>query len=152
MVSVLGATITAPPMAGAMFSLDGGAFQMSNIFQNVAAGTHTITLKTAQGCTASTTAMVQANTLTINTLDLVQPLCFGGSNGSFSVCLNGGTAPYNFTISPNVGTQTVVAGACNLNLKISGLAAGSYQISVTDAQTFSKTLTVVLPPELGSVG
>jgi hypothetical protein len=47
-------TITASGSSGFTYSLDGGSFQASNIFQSVTGGDHTITAKDAAGCSQST--------------------------------------------------------------------------------------------------
>ena len=47
-------TITTPLGAGIQYSLDGAAYQSSNVFQNVANGNHYLAARNASGCTTST--------------------------------------------------------------------------------------------------
>ena len=51
-------TVTATGSNGFTYSIDGGAFQGSNIFNAVAPGTHTMRVKDTNGCTGSTNATV----------------------------------------------------------------------------------------------
>lgn len=73
-------------------------------------------------------------TLTVNTTSVT---CNGGSNGSATVTLTGGVAPYTYSWSPSGGTGSVS----------SGLSAGVYTVRVTDAGTcvVSATVNVVQP-------
>jgi|GEM_PF-1204497 len=65
--------------------------------------------------------------------------CFGGNNGTASVAVSGGTSPYNYLW--NNGQNTA---------NISGLAAGNYTVTVTDAgnSTATATSTVTQPTAL----
>ena len=65
--------------------------------------------------------------------------CFGGTNGTASVAVSGGTSPYNYLW--NNGQNTA---------NISGLAAGNYTVTVTDAgnSTATATSTVTQPTAL----
>jgi hypothetical protein len=51
-------TITASGSTNFTYSLNGGAFQASNVFANVAAGNHNITAKDGAGCTGTTQVTV----------------------------------------------------------------------------------------------
>jgi hypothetical protein len=53
-------TITAAGSANFTYSLNGSAFQASNVFTNVASGNHTVTAKDAAGCTGSAQVNVAA--------------------------------------------------------------------------------------------
>ncbi|SEJ22658.1 SprB repeat-containing protein, partial [Flavobacterium terrigena] len=66
--------------------------------------------------------------------------CFGGSNGTATVIPSGGIAPYSYSWSPSGGTGTTA----------SGLAAGSYTVTVTDniGCTATRNYTITQPPTL----
>ncbi|MEW6470233.1 MAG: T9SS type A sorting domain-containing protein [Bacteroidota bacterium] len=68
--------------------------------------------------------------------------CNGGSNGSATVSVSGGTAPYTYSWAPSGGT----------NATASGLSAGTYTCTVTDAGscTITQTLTITQPPALSA--
>ncbi len=87
------------------------------------AGTYTVTVIDAEGNTTTQSASVsEPSALGTSITDQNDPTTNGGSDGSLTAAGSGGTAPY--TYSWNNG-QTVAA--------ISGLSAGTYTVSVTDA-------------------
>ena len=51
-------TITATGSTGFTYNLNNGAYQASNVFSNLAAGTYTIGVKDANGCTKTATATI----------------------------------------------------------------------------------------------
>jgi hypothetical protein len=51
-------TVTASGSSGFTYNLNGGAYQSSNIFSNLAAGTYTIGVRDANGCSNTATATV----------------------------------------------------------------------------------------------
>ena len=61
------------------------------------------------------------------------PTCAGGADGSINVSVSGGTSPYSYTWSNAATSQN-----------ISGLAAGNYALTVTDANSCDTTLSFVL--------
>ncbi|RKT00767.1 gliding motility-associated C-terminal domain-containing protein [Flavobacterium sp. 123] len=63
--------------------------------------------------------------------------CFGGSNGTASVVVSGGTAPYSYSWSPSGGTWATA----------SGLTAGNYTVTITDDNlaTITKNFTITEP-------
>ncbi|WP_430406704.1 T9SS type A sorting domain-containing protein [Fluviicola sp.] len=66
--------------------------------------------------------------------------CFGGSNGSATVTPSGGTSPYTYSWAPSGGTGSTA----------SGLIAGTYTCTITDAVSSSvtSTFTITQPPVL----
>ncbi|MEZ5172008.1 MAG: SprB repeat-containing protein [Bacteroidia bacterium] len=89
---------------------------------DLAAGQYTAAIVDANGCsTAYQNAVNQPDVLStqINGNDAG---CAGGSNGSLSAVVSGGTAPYSYQWSNG-----------STNSSISGLSAGTYQLTVTDA-------------------
>ncbi len=75
---------------------------------------------------------IVAPTLT-SSIDSVS--CFGLSDGSASVVVNGGLAPFTYSWSP-IGGNAATA---------SGLPAGSYEVTVVDANMCEVVETVVVP-------
>ncbi|MFY7898968.1 MAG: hypothetical protein ACOVNY_02215 [Chitinophagaceae bacterium] len=81
--------VNATGSSGFTYSINGGAFQNSNTFSNVAAGSYTVMAKDAEGCTASTSVTVasgNAGTLFSAVKTLIQTNCLGchGSTTSSS--------------------------------------------------------------------
>ncbi len=66
--------------------------------------------------------------------------CFGDSNGSATVTVNSGAAPFSYSWSPAPSTNSV----------ITGLSAGTYTCYVTDANTCIATTTINInqPPAI----
>lgn len=60
---------------------------------------------------------------------VVNVSCNGGSNGQIATLVTGGTSPYTYSWSPSGGTSDTA----------SGLSAGSYTVTVTDANNCSST-------------
>src|SRR5262249_57127167 len=73
-------------------------------------------------------------------------LCNGGTTGSVNVCVSGGTAPYSVVLGGVTKTIASSGGCANFT----GLAAGPYTASITDANgcTTSAPATVGQPTAL----
>ena len=132
-------------MATLLISGSGGtpSYQVSgnNFTPSVVAGTYTYTITDANGCTASTSITVgQPPVLTATITVNSTVLCNGGNTGISEVTAGGGTAPYSYLWSSGDVTR----------LTTSGLIAGIYTVTVTDANscTASTSVTIIQPPVL----
>ena len=104
------------------------------------AGIYTVTATDANGCTATDTVQIDEPTVVFATINLDSNVsCNGGNDGSLTASGSGGTPGYTFLW--NNGTTTATA---------SGLIAGLYTVTVTDANgcTNSDTLTITEPDVL----
>ncbi|MBS1613682.1 MAG: choice-of-anchor L domain-containing protein, partial [Bacteroidetes bacterium] len=100
----------------------------------LAAGSYQLTITDGNGCTATTTATVGSNVPTVNvSLATNNVSCFGGNNGSINTTVTGGTSAYSYAWN---------GGATSANR--TGLAAGNYTLTVTDANACSATATAVI--------
>jgi gliding motility-associated-like protein len=89
---------------------------------NLAPGTYSVTATDGAGCTDNATYVIKAQKTVSFTTTPTDAAC-GSSNGSATVTNPmGGTAPYTYKWSNNATTAS-----------ISGLAAGTYTVTVTDA-------------------
>jgi large repetitive protein len=87
----------------------------------LAAGLHSYVVTDLNGCVKSgSVSIIQPNAPLTATVTAINVSCFNGSNGSLTALASGGTSPYNYSW-PN--------GVANLT----GLTAGSYSLTVTDA-------------------
>ncbi len=105
------------------------------------AGIYAVTITDASGCTLTATANVtNAGGLSATISASTDVSCFGGNDGSATVAASGGTAPYTYAWTPSGGTGTTG----------SGLIAGSYTVTVTDANSCTATasVTIMQPPVL----
>ncbi len=101
--------------------------------------TYTVVVSTAAGCTGTaTTLSIDASTLAISSVVDINVLCNGQLTGQLTATATGGTAPYNYVISgPTVNTTGATTGV------FTGLAAGNYTVTVTDAAPCSVTSSSV---------
>lgn len=113
----------------------------------LAAGTYTVTVTDANGCISTLTTVITESSDIVVTGTQVNLSCAGGNNGSIQVNASGGTAPYNVSwsgaSSGNPPGNEIAASGGSYN--ITGLIAGTYTVTVTDAvgctATLSRTLT-----------
>ncbi|MFM8950466.1 MAG: beta strand repeat-containing protein, partial [Bacteroidota bacterium] len=92
----------------------------------VSAGAYSYTVTDANGCTAITSGNVSQPAALVASSSQTNVSCFGGSNGSVTISATGGVAPYS-----GIGT-------------FSGLSAGTYSYTVTDANNCTSTVTVTI--------
>ena len=102
------------------------------------AGTYAVTVTDNNGCTASANGTAsQPTQLTASISSPTNVSCNGASDGSATVTANGGTADYTYLWSNNATTPTV-----------NGLAAGTYNVTITDANSCTATAsTTITQPE-----
>jgi large repetitive protein len=106
------------------YKLNNGTWVASNSFINLAAGTYTVFIKDANGCTASVVASINNNgNFYFNTSSYVLPSCINAANGSITFSGTLGALPYQFKIN---------AGAYQTANTFSGLASGTYTLYVKD--------------------
>ncbi|MEZ5108732.1 MAG: CUB domain-containing protein [Bacteroidia bacterium] len=79
-----------------VYAVNGGAGQQSNIFSNLAAGSYTLIVTDGNGCTFSINDTMTQPDLLVATSLVQNVLCNGQSNGSVTVAVTGGVAPYQY--------------------------------------------------------
>ena len=102
------------------------------VLANLVAGTYTVTVTDASGCTAIKSATVSQPSALTATASSTASSC-GATNGSATVTASGGTAPYTYAWT-NGGTTA----------SISNLGAGTYTVSVTDSRGCRTTTSVTI--------
>jgi len=96
----------------------------TNTADSLNEGSYTVLVKDKNSCNSSTTIVVNRETAPAVTITSTTNVsCYGGSDGSATAISSGGKAPFNYMWLPFGGT----------NLTASNLTAGSYTISMTDA-------------------
>lgn len=122
------------------YSIDGGIFQSSGLFQNLGAGTHTITVRDFKLCLYDIIFTVNQPSLPLSvTLNKTDVICRGGSTGTAEAFPSGGTPPYTYSWN----TLPVQTGSV-----ATGLAAGTYSVTVTDNNGCKVTSNIIIiePP------
>lgn len=103
------------------------------------AGTYSVTVTEANGCTVTETVTIGQPNVLAATISSSNPLCNGQANGTANLTVFGGTAPYTYQWN---NTST--------NEDLAGLQAGNYIVTVTDANFCTTTASVNLidPPAM----
>lgn len=110
------------------------------VASSLAAGAYSVLLTDDNGCTATSTANIGEPSAMGLSVVSTPVLCNGQSNGTASISAAGGASGYTYTWSPSGGSDTIA----------SGLSAGIYSVTVTDANgcTGSVSVTVQQPAAL----
>ncbi len=115
------------------FELDGGAGQSDSVFNNVGAGMHDVILTDASGCSDTLNDIAVPNKGGIDHAQESTKISECGlDNGEASVdSIAGGSSPYSYQWDdPSSQTDCVATG----------LAPGSYEVTITDANGCSFTI------------
>ncbi|MDQ8144417.1 beta strand repeat-containing protein, partial [Chryseobacterium sp. CFS15] len=132
-----GAINLTPTGGSAPYTFNWGGGITTEDRTGLAAGTYTVTITDANGCTGTVTATVTQPTAMSATVSQTNVSCNSGSNGTAGIVVTGGTAPYTYSWSPSGGTAATATG----------LLAGTYTVTVTDANacTITRTVTITQP-------
>ncbi|MEZ7497156.1 PKD domain-containing protein [Flavobacterium sp. Arc3] len=108
--------------------------QTSNVAINLAIGTYTVTVTDSKACSTSTQAIItEPNGIVTAIASQTNVDCFGNNTGAVSVLASGGTGTLTYSWD-TVPVQT--------SLNATGLIAGTYHLTVTDANNCAKVQTV----------
>jgi hypothetical protein len=113
---------------------DKKGFTKDTSFINQANGWHTYIVKDTNGCEYKDSFALKVNTLNI-LFDLKKPSCFGVADAIVTVDAKGGKAPFNYALN-NAAFQTQNSFA--------NLAAGTYKITVRDADSLTRSLNITI--------
>ena len=131
-------SITVTPAGGTppyQYSINGGAFQVSNTFTALCNGTYAVTIRDANNCTVILNQNITQPAILNLTQSAITPATCGANNGSVTVAPAGGTPAYTYTID---------GGASQASPTFNGLAAGVHNVVVTDAQGCTSNLSVTI--------
>ncbi len=120
-----------------VYDIGGGITNDDGQFTGLAAGSYSITITDANGCTTtcSDVLITQPDALTCTIDGSTNETCNEFDDGTISVSAGGGTSPYVYDIG---------GGITNDDGQFTGLAAGSYSITITDANGCTTTCSDVL--------
>ncbi|MHC2993524.1 hypothetical protein OB13_18805, partial [Pontibacter sp. HJ8] len=115
------------------YSINGTTFQTGTTFTGLASGDYTLTVKDANGCQVTASVSVDKEGPASFVSSSVASTC-GSNNGSLAVNrVNGGNAPYTYSLN---------GGAFQSAATFTGLVAGTYTITVKDANDCTYTREV----------
>ena len=136
--SVTNPILCAGGMATVIVSATGGTAPYTGTGSfSLSAGPQTFTVTDANGCTTTTvTTITEPSAISAVTTSTDEMM---GNDGTASVTASGGTAPYSITWQP--GGMTTAA--------ISGLTAGLYMVTVTDANGCGVTMEEQVGSQVG---
>ncbi|WP_460944016.1 beta strand repeat-containing protein, partial [Spirosoma daeguense] len=103
----------------------------TSTLSGISAGTYSVTVTDGAGCSNSANVTVNQPTQLVLTAMPTAVKCFGGNDGSATASATGGTSPYNYRWTTGATTAT-----------LSGIVAGTYSVTVTDANGCQQTQTV----------
>ncbi len=113
-------------------------------FTNIPAGNYTLTITDANTCEQIETFTINEPTalsLSENTSSNVS--CLGGTNGSIDVDFTGGTPLYDLSWD-NGSTSGSLSGITSGTESLSNLDAGTYSIILTDANSCTSSISVII--------
>ena len=97
--------------------------QTTKNLSGLSGGSYTLTVTDGNACTSTLTVVVDEPTNPLAATGIVtDETCFGDSQGAIDLTVSGGTAPYSYSWNHGPSGQDVT-----------GLARGTYQVTVTDA-------------------
>jgi len=140
-----GAATVATPSGNAPFTYNWSSIPVQNTATaaNLTAGNYTITVVDATGCIQKSAAVIlQPLPLQSSVAAIKNALCYESTDGAINMNATfGGIAPYTYSWNTN---------PINNNLNILNLAAGTYTLTIQDANgcSISNSYTVTQPDQL----
>lgn len=101
---------------------------------NLCAGTYTVTVADAFGCTNNQNITLTDPSILNANASATPPSCANGCNGSATAMPGGGTAAYTYLWSPGGSTSQTLTNLC----------AGTYTVIVTDSKNCKDTKTAIV--------
>ncbi len=122
---------------GYQYSIDGGTtYQASGTFGALTAGNYTITVQDVNLCTTTVPVTITEPTLLTVTETHVDVDCNGACNGTIDITATGGTSGYGYNWTGNGGPYT--------SEDLSALCPGTYDVTVTDANSCTAQVSVAI--------
>lgn len=128
-------SITIEAIGGTMpYNYNWSNNQNTAVISNLVAGSYTITVSDSNNCSENLTLNInEPSPMTIDTMNIIHVDCHGDLTGSATFFANGGVVPYNYLWSNNT-----------LDSTITNVSAGTYTITVTDANNCPMVDSVII--------
>ena len=123
-------------------TVNGGVFPYTYLWSNAATtqninglngNTYTVTVKDANLCSITASYVITEPQPITAQITGTNPSCHGSANGTATLTVGGGTAPYSFLWSTFAASQN-----------LSGLSGGTYFVIITDANGCTKRDSVII--------
>jgi gliding motility-associated-like protein len=122
-------------------------------FNNLEAGTYTVTFTDANNCAGTTASIVITAGTAITSTYSTTNSCPGLNNGGSTITATSGTGPYTFTLTGYTGTPIAVPPASMTFPSLAGSAFGtSYAVTISDATGCTGTKTMYVYEGAGITG
>jgi gliding motility-associated-like protein len=107
---------------------------------NLLTGSYTVKVTDANGCTATSVAVVGNLNGPTTTTASTNVTCFGAANGTAQTTATGGAGSFTYSWAPSAQTTA----------SITALAPGTYTVNISDAAgcTISSSVTITEPPQI----
>ena len=134
-------TVSGTGVAPLSYSINGGtSFQTSPTFTVNAAGSYTIIIRDANGCTATSSTDTEVfEPITVSALLTKDLTCSAPAEATIDGTISGGNAPYTIATIQGSGTATVTGATFTFSTSV----AGDYQFEITDANGCTKETNVI---------
>jgi gliding motility-associated-like protein len=136
--------ITIAPSGGVspyQYAFGAGSFGSNQIFNGLNAGAYVLHVRDSNGCTSDSAVNLTQPTALAVSLTINPVLCNGGSTGSVTITVSGGTAAYSYAIGNSAfgGSGT-----------FTGLSMGTYALHLKDVNGCTKdtSASITEPPVL----
>jgi uncharacterized protein (DUF2141 family) len=124
------------------YSINGTSWQPTAVFSGLSAGSYTVSVRDANGCTGTATAVLtQPNALTVST-NISDANCFGDNSGEVTILASGGAGTLAYSIDGGNTFQS--------SNGFDGLTAGLYNVIIRDGAGCITSVTFALsqPPAI----
>lgn len=119
------------------YAINGLPFQASNVFNGLAPGIYTVVAVDINGDSGSETVTIVSSPMITATATVTPASCSGVPDGSITILVTAGTAPFQFSLDGGITYQS-----SNI---LSNLAAGAYTVTIRDVAGCVISMTVIVP-------
>ncbi|RYZ33395.1 MAG: hypothetical protein EOP49_35970, partial [Sphingobacteriales bacterium] len=124
------------------YTLNNGTPQASPDFTALPAGTYSVKVSDATGCVDSVNVTINTTGGVLLSASSTPASCAGVNNGTITVTVSGGTAPYNYSLD---------GGTSQTSETFTSVGAGPHTVLVTDAGGCSASVSVTVPSGSGII-